>query len=374
LKNRLQKLREGFADKGIDAILISQPENRRYLSGFDGSSGYLLITEQSAVLATDFRYIKQAERQSPDYEIFQIKGAITDWFPQLTAEAKLSRLGVESRHITLSLYLRLSDILNITQSQLRLIPVDGLVESLRVIKEPEEIDLITKAVAITDAAVEYIENIICIGMTEKKIAWEIEKFIREKSGQPVSFDIIVASGPNSALPHTKPSSRAVQSGEPIIIDMGARIGGYASDMGARIGGYASDLSRTICLGTPDQTFNKIYDTVLKAQMAAIAGIEEGMTGDEADKTARAVIEQAGYGEAFGHSLGHGIGLAIHEPPRLGPNSEDKLASGMVFTIEPGIYLSGWGGVRIEDTTIIDDGKVRVMSKAKKLGVVHDNQR
>jgi len=363
LKNRLQKLREGFADKGIDAILISQPENRRYLSGFDGSSGYLLITKQNAVLATDFRYIEQAERQSPDYEIFQIKGAIADWFPQLMAGAKLSRLGVESRHITLSLYLQLSDILNRRQSQLRFVPVDGLVESLRVIKEPEEIDLITKAVAITDAAVEYIENIIDIGMTEKKIAWEIEKFIREKSGQPVSFDIIVASGPNSALPHTKPSSRAVQSGEPIIIDMGARIGGYSSD-----------LSRTICLGTPDQTFNKIYGTVLKAQMAAIDGIEEGMTGDEADKTARAVIEQAGYGESFGHSLGHGIGLAIHEPPRLGPNSEDKLASGMVFTIEPGIYLSGWGGVRIEDTTIMDDGKVRVMSKAKKLGVVHDNQR
>jgi len=362
LKNRLQRLREGFAAKEIDAILISQPENRRYLSGFDGSAGYLLITEQNAVLATDFRYIEQAKRQAPDYQVFQIKGDITAWFPQLIAGVNLRRLGLEARHITLSLYQQLSGILNRTQSQLRLIPVCGLVESLRAIKEPEEIDLIARAVAITDAAMEYIENIINIGMTEKKIAWEVEKFIREKSGQPVSFDIIVASGPNSALPHTKPSSRAVQSGEPIIIDMGARIGGYASD-----------LSRTVCLGTPDQTFNKIYGTVLKAQMAAIDGIEEGMTGDEADKTARSVIEQAGYGEAFGHALGHGIGLALHEAPRLGINSEDRLASGMVFTIEPGIYLSCWGGVRIEDTAIIDSGKVRVLSKAKKMGVLHDNQ-
>ena len=356
MKNRLQRLRHRFGDKGINAILISQPENRRYLSAFDGSSGYLLITEQNTILATDFRYLEQAKSQAPGYEIFQIKGGIADWFPQLIAEANLRRLGLEARDITLSLYHQLSDILNRAQSQLRLIPVDGLVESLRAIKEPEEIDLITKAVAITDAAVEYIEDIIGIGMTEKKAAWEIEKFIREKSDEAIPFDIIVASGPNSALPHAKPSARSIQSGEPVVIDIGARFGGYSSD-----------LSRTICLGTPDQTFTKIYDTVLSAQLAAMAGIEEGMTGDEADKTARMVVEQAGYGEAFGHSLGHGIGLAPHELPRLGPNSMDKLASGMAFTIEPGIYLTGWGGVRIEDVAVMEGGKVMVMSKARKWG-------
>lgn len=347
-------MREGFADKEIDAIFISQPENRRYLSGFDGSSGYLLITEQNAVLATDFRYIEQARRQAPGYEIFQIKGAITDCFPQLIAGVNLRRLGLEARHITLSLYQQLSDILSRVQSQFRLVPVDGLVESLRAIKEPAEIDLIARAAAITDAAAEHIKNIIDIGMTEKKIAWEIEKYIREKTDGAVPFDIIVASGPNSALPHAKPSSRPIQSGEPIIIDMGARIGGYSSD-----------LSRTICLGTPEGNFTKIYDTVLDAQMAAIGGIEEGMTGNEADKKSRMIIEQAGYGEAFGHSLGHGIGLAPHESPRLGPNSGDKLVSGMVFTIEPGIYFPDWGGVRIEDMAVMEGGKVRVMSDAKK---------
>ncbi len=356
MNNRLQRLRHKFGDKGIDAILISQPENRRYLSAFDGSSGYLLITGQNTILATDFRYLEQAKSQAPDHEIFQIKGDIADWFPQLIAGVDLRRLGLEARYISLSLYQQLSDILDRAQSQLRLIPVDGLVESLRAIKEPEEIDLITRAVAITDAAVEYIEDIIGIGMTEKKAAWEIEKFIREKSGEAIPFDVIVASGPNSALPHAKPSARPIQSGEPVVIDIGARSGGYSSD-----------LSRTICLGTPDQAFTKVYDAVLSAQLAAMVGIEEGMTGDEADKTARMVVEQAGYGPAFGHSLGHGIGLSPHELPRLGPNSRDKLVSGMVFTIEPGIYLSGWGGVRIEDVAVMEDGKVRAMSKARKLG-------
>jgi len=357
IDNRLQKLRQGLAEKEIEAIFISQPENRRYLSGFDGSSGYLLITPQNTILATDFRYIEQAKIQAPDYEIFPAIGGIVDWFPQLVAELNLKKLGFEAGHITFARYQQLSDILNKAQSQLRLIPVDGLVESLRAIKEPEEIELITKAAEISDAAIEYIENIIHIGMSEKEVAWEIEKFIREKGSETIPFDVIVASGPNSALPHAKPSSRVIQSGEPIVIDMGARFGGYSSD-----------LSRTICLGTPDNTFRKVYDTVLRAQLTAMATITEGMSGGQIDNLARKVIEQAGYGQAFGHALGHGIGLASHEAPRLGPNSADKLTSGMVFTIEPGIYLAGWGGVRIEDAVVMENGKVRAISKAKKMGV------
>ena len=357
LKSRLQKLRQGLAEKEIDAIFISQPENRRYLSGFDGSSGYLLITPQNTILATDFRYMEQAKIQAPDYEIFQTIGGIVDWFPQLVAELNLKKLGFEAGHITFARYQQLSDILNKAQSQLRLIPVDGLVESLRAIKEPEEIELITKAAEISDAALEYIENMIDIGMSEKEVAWEIEKFIREKGSDTIPFDVIVASGANSALPHAKPSSRAIQSGELVVIDIGARFGGYSSD-----------LSRTICLGTPDDTFRKVYDTVLRAQLTAMATITEGMSGSQIDNLARVVIEQAGYGQAFGHALGHGIGLASHEPPRLGPNSADKLTSGMVFTIEPGIYLASWGGVRIEDAVVMEKGKVRAISKAKKMGV------
>ena len=357
IKDRLQKLRQGLAEKEIDAIFISQPENRRYLSGFDGSSGYLLITPQNTILATDFRYLEQARVQAPDYKIFQIIGGIVDWFPQLVAELNLTKLGFEAGHITFARYQQLSDILNKAQSQLRLIPVDGLVESLRAVKEPEEIELITKAAEISDAALEYIENTIHTGMSEKEVAWEIEKFIREKGSETIPFDVIVASGSNSALPHTKPSSHTIQSGEPVVIDIGARVGGYSSD-----------LSRTIYLGTPDDTFPKVYDTVLRAQLTAMATITEGMNGGQIDNLARVVIEQAGYGQAFGHALGHGIGLASHESPRLGPNSADKLTSGMVFTIEPGIYLVGWGGVRIEDAVVMENGKVRAISKAKKMGV------
>ena len=357
IKDRLQKLRRGLAEKEIEAIFISQPENRRYLSGFNGSSGYLLITTQNTILATDFRYIEQARMQAPDYEIFQIIGGIVDWFPRLVAELNLKKLGFEAEHITFARYQQLSDILNKAQSQLRLIPVDGLVESLRAVKEPEEIELITRAAAISDAAIEYIENTVHTGMSEKEVAWEIEKFIREQGSETIPFDAIVASGPNSALPHARPSSRTIQSGEPVVIDIGARVGGYSSD-----------LTRTICLGTPDDTFPKVYDTVLRAQLTAMAKISEGMNGGQIDNLARVVIEQAGYGQAFGHALGHGIGLASHESPRLGPNSADKLTSGMVFTIEPGIYLGGWGGVRIEDAVVMENGKVRAISKARKMGV------
>jgi len=353
-KNRQQKLREALAEKGVDAILISQPENRHYLSGFDGSAGYLLITPKKAVLATDFRYIEQAKIQAPGYEIFRITNEIADWFPQLIGELDLKKLGFEAGHMTFALYKQITDILNKEKSQLRLAPLEGLVESLRAVKEPEEMELITKAVEITDSAFEYIAGIIRAGMSEMEVAWEIEKFLREKGSQPLPFDLIVASGPNAALPHAKPSERVIQAGEPVIVDIGARLNGYISDM-----------TRTFCLGDPDGTFKKVYDTVLGAQLAALAIIKEGMSSSDADSIARTVIEEAGYKEAFGHGLGHGIGLATHETPCLGPNSTDKLASGMVFTVEPGVYLLGWGGVRIEDIAVIQDGKAKAISKARK---------
>ena len=356
LEDRLNKLRQSFAEREIDGLFVSRPENRRYLSGFDGSAGYLLITSQDTILATDFRYLEQAKRQSPSYQVFPINGDIGDWFPKLVAGLHLRQLGFEAGHITFSLYRKLSDILNRAELPLKLIPIEGLVASLRAIKEPEEIELITQAVAISDAAFKYAENTIQAGISEPELAWEIEKFMREGGSEAIPFDIIVASGPNSALPHAKPSSRTISSGEPIVIDIGARVSGYSSD-----------LSRTIYLGNPDETFNKVYDSVLGAQLAAIAMIKEGMTGEEADKMARIVIEEAGYGGAFGHALGHGIGLASHELPRLGPNSTEPLTNGMVFTIEPGIYLTGWGGVRIEDTVVMEDGKIRVISKSRKVG-------
>ncbi len=354
LENRIKKLCQSFADQEIDGFLVSQPENRRYLSGFDGSAGYLLITPRSRILATDFRYLEQARQQAPDYEIFKISGEIGDWLPGLLAGLDLRRLGFEADHTTFSCYRKLSDTLNKAKLTLRLVPVEGMVESLRAIKEPGEIELITRAAAISDAALEYAEAVVCAGMSERELAWEIEKFMRERGSEAIPFDIIVASGPNSARPHARPSSRRIASGEPVLIDIGARISGYGSD-----------LTRTICLGASNENFDRVYDVVLGAQLAAIAMIEQGMSGEDADKIARIVIEEAGYGEAFGHSLGHGVGLSPHELPRLGPKSREKLADGMVFTIEPGIYLAGWGGVRIEDTVVMEDGKIRVISKSRK---------
>jgi Xaa-Pro aminopeptidase len=354
LTNRLNKLRAALVEKEIDAILISQPENRHYLSGFDGSAGYLLITPQTAIIATDFRYIEQAKIQAPDYDIFRITNEVADWFPRLIGELELKKLGFEAGHMTFALYKQLTDTIHGIKSQLRFTPLEGLVESHRAVKEPEEIELITRAVEITDSAFEYIADMLHAGMSEREAAWEIEKFLREKGSQPLPFDIIVASGPNAALPHAKPSERIIQESEPVIVDIGARLKGYTSDM-----------THTFCPGDPDDTFKKVYDIVLGAQLAALAIIKEGISGSEADTIARTVIEEAGYKEAFGHGLGHGVGLATHEMPRLGPNSTDKLASGMVFTVEPGIYLPRWGGVRIEDVAVIENGKAKVISKARK---------
>ncbi len=356
-KDRLNRLLGSFTEQDIDAIFISQPENRRYLSGFAGSAGYLLITPQKQVLATDFRYLEQAKRQSPDYQVFRINGPTEDWFPELVDGPDINRLGFESRYTTFYHYRELSDIIKKAKLPFRLVPIDGLIESLRVIKEPEEIELIARAAAVSDAAFAYAEVIIGNGISEQELAWEIEKFMRERGSEPVPFDVIIGSGDNSAVPHARPSSRTIRSGEPVVMDFGARIDGYSSD-----------LSRTVCIGGRDETFRKVYDTVLGAQLTAIAMIKEGMSGEEADNMARIVIEEAGYGEAFGHALGHGIGLLPHEAPRLGQGSAEPLTNGMVFTIEPGIYLPGWGGVRIEDTVVMEGGKVRVISKAGKIGV------
>ncbi len=346
IENRLKKLRQGLAEKRIEAILISQPENRHYLSGFDGSFGFLLISQQSKILATDFRYLEQAKRQAPDYELFRISGDVENWLPELTDGLNLRQLGFEADHVSFAIYRRLNNI------QDKLVAVDILVESLRAVKEPGEIELITEAAAISDAVIDAAT--IEAGMTEQEVAWELEKSLHDKGSQTLPFDIIVASGPNAALPHASPSQREIQNGEPVVIDIGARVQGYGSD-----------LSRTICLGKAGDTFKKVYDTVLRVQLAAIAGITAGIAAGQADALARAPIEQAGYGDGFGHGLGHGLGLASHEQPFLAPGSPDNLVDGMVFTIEPGIYLSGWGGVRIEDTVVMENGKIRLLSRARK---------
>jgi len=351
---RLRKLRTLIAEKGLDALLISQTENLRYLSGFTGSSGWLLISGQNAILATDFRYVEQAKGESPDFEIIQTKQELRDWLPGLVSDLGWHKLGFEANFISHDSSHKLSEAIKTRQVNLELVPTTGIVEQLRSTKEPEELDFITKAVALTDAVFEQAKRIIRPGITEKDAAWEIEKLLREKGSEGVPFEIIVASGPNSALPHAQPTEKTICSGEPVLIDMGGRISGYCSD-----------FSRTLFLGEIDKSLQEIYNVVLKAQTAAIEKVESGMDASQADRLARSVVEQADYGDAFGHGLGHGVGLAVHEFPTLGPDSSDSLADGMVFTIEPGIYLAGQGGVRIEDMVVLENGRAKVLSKAKR---------
>jgi Xaa-Pro aminopeptidase len=353
--NRVLKLRRLFDANKIDAVFITQAENRRHLSGFDGTAGYLFITSKIAVLATDFRYTEQAAIEAPDFEILRIGGNMADWLPGLVSDSGVKNLGFEASDVTYSFHRQLQRTLKKKGISVRLVPVSGLVESLRAVKDAGEIDLILKSSAITDAAFEAVAGIIRAGMTEKQVAWALEKSMRENGSQALPFDIIVGSGPNADLPHAKPSDRAIENGEAVVIDMGAKVGGYASD-----------LSRTVCAGRPDTQFKKVYSVVLEAQMTAISKIKAGMTGHQADSIAREIIQHAGYGDAFGHSLGHGVGLAEHEAPRLGPGSMDVLSDGMVFTIEPGIYVTGWGGVRIEDTVVLEKGKVKPITRAFKL--------
>ena len=354
IQARLARLRRQFSENKINALLVSQPDNLYYLSGCEGLEGYLLITEDQAVIVTDFRYIEQARRQSADYTLFRISGKMAEWLPGLLKDRHIKSLGFESSFATVAFYEQLSALLKDLPTCPALVAANGLVEILRVVKDSAEIEDIEKAAHITDAVLAYIETILEPGLTERQLAWEIEKYMREHGSQSVPFELIVAAGPNGALPHARPSDYPIKAGEPIVVDIGSRYNFYGSD-----------LTRTFCIGQSNDTFKKVYDVVLRAQMTAIDNIRPGMTGAEADALARRVISEAGYGESFGHGLGHGIGLVTHENPRISLNSIDVLADGMVFTIEPGIYISGWGGVRIEDDIAIENGKIRVISSALK---------
>ena len=355
MANRLERLRSQLAQNGLDAIFISQSENRRYLSGFTGSAGFLLISQDRAILATDFRYVEQARAEAPAFEIVRMQGAPSEWFPTIVSGLDIQKLGFEGREVSLCTYKELAGAVGGMGRGISLVPTEGLVESLRAVKDKAELECLEEAAALSDAALEEILPRVQPGISERELAWELESFMRRNGSEPLPFDIIVASGPNSARPHAKPTDKVILDNEPVVIDLGATVGGYSSD-----------ITRTICLGEGDNTFHGIYDIVLGAQLTAMATLQVGMNGEQADQLARTVIAHAGYEENFGHGLGHGVGLADHEEPRLGPSSSSILAEGMVFTIEPGIYISDWGGVRIEDMVVLEEGKARPLTKAKKI--------
>ncbi|MDD5094262.1 MAG: aminopeptidase P family protein [Dehalococcoidia bacterium] len=357
MTSRVDKIHRRLFELQLDAVFISQPLNRRYLSGFTGSAGYIFISQKDTILATDFRYVEQSKAQSPDFEVFQISGDFTKWFPQLVSDTNSKRIGFESDYLTLSAYRQLVKAAKKLRpiSRPQLIPTQGVVESLRAIKDSDEIRLMEAAARIADAAEEHAVKILRPGMTEKELSWNLERFMREEGSESLPFEIIVASGANSALPHAQPTNREIMPGEPVVIDLGAKVNGYTSD-----------ITRTICLGEPSERFASIYRIVYEAQLSALQKICTGMSGEKADSVAREVIAKAGYGEKFGHGLGHGVGLETHELPRLGKTSTDILSEGMVCTVEPGIYLEGWGGVRIEDMVVLDKKIPRVLTQARKL--------
>ena len=347
---RLQRLRARLAELNLDAMLITQAENRRYLSGFTGSAGVLIIGHEKQVLATDSRYWGQMAREAPLFELAQIKGKTEPTVLETLKALGARRVGFESGQVTVAQ-------LEGWQKEfaaIELVPTQNVVESLRAVKDAQEIEVMRRASVLTDQAFDFLMDTIRPGMTEKQLAWDVEVFLRTHGAEGLAFEVHIASGPNSAEPHHPPTDRAVQEGEPIWIDMGARMDGYCSD-----------LTRSFVIGKPDDQFKRIYNIVLQAQMDTERAMRAGLPGKEADAVARRVIEEAGFAENFGHGLGHGLGLAVHEKPSAGRLSDDTLMEGGVVTVEPGIYIPGWGGVRIEDVVIIEQGRAQVMTQAHK---------
>ena len=352
-KTRLNLLRKGMADLNLSALLVSRPENRRYLSGYsatdpqlDESSGFLMITSRQQLVLTDFRYDIQARKEAAGYKIVVYKNGLAPSVGALLKRFKVARLGFESDHMIYRNYELLKG-----QTDAYLQPVTGLVEKLRVRKDATELKAITRSLRITEKAFQLTLEQLKPGLTEVEAARFLDESMLRLGADEPAFDTIVASGPNAALPHAVPTIRKIREGEPIVIDCGARRNGYGSDM-----------TRTVVLGTPPAWLKTIYLIVRQAQLSAIAALKPGLTTSEADATARRHIEDQGYGPYFGHSLGHGVGLATHEAPALSQLRSTVLEQGMVVTVEPGIYLEGRGGVRLEEMVTITDEKAKVINK------------
>jgi Xaa-Pro aminopeptidase len=335
----------------LDAFLVSKPSNRRYFSGFTGSSGMLLVTNKDEkFLITDFRYMEQAKEQAPDFHIVQQEPEPAATLAQLAKEYGLKDIGLEKDHITLSIYEELSK----KMPGLTLWPLYNPFEHRRKIKSPGELQLIAQAVAIADAAFGQIKEIIKPGLREKEIAAELEFIMKRSGAEKHAFDTIVASGVRSSLPHGTPTDKVIQSGDFVTLDFGAVFEGYSSD-----------ITRTLIIGQPDARQREIYSIVKEAQERAIDNIRPGKKAADIDKTARDIIADYGYGSFFGHGLGHSVGLEIHEEPRFAPRDNTILQPGMVVTVEPGIYLPGWGGVRIEDMIVVGAKGCEILTRAPK---------
>ncbi|MEG6615881.1 Xaa-Pro peptidase family protein [Peptococcaceae bacterium 1198_IL3148] len=350
MNDKLIRLRAAFTQHNIDALIVSRPENRRYLSGFTGTTANLMIDNQNAYIYTDFRYIEQAKEQCPDFKVIQIGNDYYQKLLQSLQQAGATRVGFETDFVTYESYAKLAAKL----AGINLIAVKSITEDLRMIKDQSELQLIERAVEIADQGWAQLTQQVKPGMTEEQVSLELEFAMRRLGAENRAFDFIVASGPRGALPHGVATDKTLQPGEMVTIDFGAVYQGYYSD-----------ITRNFVLGQPNQKQLDIYNIVLEAQLTALDAVKPGVPASVVDLAARNVIEHYGYGEYFGHGTGHGIGLAIHEGPRVSFQSEEILQPGMMITIEPGIYLPGWGGVRIEDSVLVTENGYRILTQTPK---------
>ncbi len=347
---RRSRVEQQLAERKLDAFLVSFSPNLRYLTGFTGSNGNLLIVDGKAVLFTDPRYTIQAAQEA-DCRIRIAKGPLVPEVAATIAKMGLRRIGYEPARMT-------CDALEALQRKLpgrsELVPVNGLVETLRMVKSEAEIALIRRSVDTNSQAFEAATRRVRPGMKEQDLAAELEYRMRRLGAEKPSFETIVAGGERSALPHAQPTAARLAAGQLVVVDMGALQDGYCSDM-----------TRMLFLGTPPAKVKRIYAAVLEAQLAGVAAVRPGVTAARVDAAARKVLKSHGLAEAFIHSTGHGLGLEIHEPPRLGKKDRTTLAPGMAITIEPGVYLEGFGGIRIEDTVVVTANGCDVLTPTPK---------
>jgi Xaa-Pro aminopeptidase len=356
ISGRLGRLRPGLADTGCDALLVTHLVNVRYLTGFTGSAGLLLVLPDELVLTTDGRYRDQAAEQLAAAGVLarvEVRPTLGGQHEVLAESARgIARLGLEADSVTWSQQRRFAgEVFGSTE----LVATEGVVEDLRRVKDAGEIDRIAEAARIADEALAAVRPLLGQGVTEREVALGLDYEMRRLGVDGSSFETIVASGPNGAKPHARPTDRRVEPGELVVIDFGAIVDGYCSDM-----------TRTLCVGEPrEDVALRMAAVVKESQREGVAAVAAGVRGADVDAVCRAVIADAGWGDAFIHGTGHGVGLEIHEAPRVGSTSDDVLATGHVVTVEPGVYLAEHGGVRIEDTVVVTDGGCMVLTNASK---------
>lgn len=349
--NRVTNLQQLMHQRDIEALLITNRHNCQYISQFTGTSGVLLITSQDAIIVTDFRYLSQVKVQAPEFRLVEhIGDRIYEKVAEVCYELGISSLFFEAEALPFAEY----SVLHSQLGSISLEPTSHLVEDLRAIKEASELHLIKEAIAIAEASFQQLLTEIAPGMTEHQAALRLEWLMRERGASGTSFDMIVASGSRSSLPHGVASDKVMEKGDMVTFDFGCFYKGYASD-----------ITRTIALGSCTSEQKEIYEIVRLANERTIKGVRANMKARDIDAIARDYIEQSGYGEQFGHGTGHGFGLEIHEVPRLGITSEDTVTEGMMITVEPGIYLEHKFGVRIEDDVLVTKDGCEVLTSLSK---------